>query len=414
MIMYIVTGNVLQSTSSEFFIGFGGNYDGGDTLTLFISSLEPDPVVVKVESLRGFNFTGIATNGANLTVNVPNSFEVTSSAERDKGLRISAGESKIVVYGLNYRWGTSDAFLALPCDHLAVENYEYYGVTYHGIHGSSHILIVGCEDNTVFQIGSEVIELSKMETYLWERSYDITGTKIMSNRPLAVYTGHECTNIPSGAFYCDHITEQVPPTAIWGNNFLSASLSGRSSGDIYRIVAAENSTNVVVNCSTFSQLQTHHLSLAGSWQEFSTSNETFCSVSSNKPLLLMQFSLGFTADGVTGDPFMMMITPVEQFGSNYIFIAFPDFSTNYITIYVSPDDYHPESIIVDNDDLQNAEWNTVYCSDATICGYVAYVTLTPGEHRVFHRDVEAHIGVSVYGFSTDISYGYPAGRLIPV
>ena len=414
--MYTVTGNVLQSTSSEFFIGFGRNDADGATsvvLTLFIASLEPDPVLVKVESLRGFNFTGIVTNNAPLTVNVSNSFHITSSADRDKGLRISAGESKIVVYGLNYGMFTSDAFLALPCDRLAVQNYEYYGVTYH-TQSLSHILIVGCEDNTVFQIGSEVIELSKMETYLWERSNDITGTKIVSNRPLVVYPGNRCTTIPSGVGACDYITEQVPPTAKWGSNFLSASLSGRSSGDIYRIIAAENSTNVVVNCSTFSQLQTHHLALAGSWQEFNTYDETFCSISSNKPLLLMQFSLGFGADGVIGDPFMMMITPVEQFGSNYIFYAFPDFPTNYITIYVSPDDYHPESIIVDNTALQDGVWNTVYCSDATICGYVAYVNLTSGNHQVFHRDGSAHIGVSVYGFSVYNSYGYPAGRLIPV
>ena len=55
----------------------------------------------------------------------------------------------------------------------------------------------------------------------------------------------------------------------------------------------------------------------------------------------------------------------------------------------------------------------MYCSNATICGYVAYVTLAPGEHQVFHRDVSAHIGVSVYGFDRTNSYGYP-GRSIPL
>ena len=416
-LVYIVTGNVLESTSSEFFVGFARN-DADPArsvlLTLFITSIEPDPVLVKVESLTGFNFTGIATNNATLTVNLPNSFHIISSAERDKGLRISAGKSKIVVYGLNYGMFTSDAFLALPCDRLAVEKYEYYGVTYPGINGLSHILIVGCEDNTVFQIGSDVIELSKMETYLWERSHDITGTKIVSNRPLVVYPGHRCTNIPSGVGACDHITEQVPPTAIWGNNFLSASLSGRSSGDIYRMIASENSTNVVVNCSTFSQLQTYALGMAGSWQQFNTPDESFCSISSTKPVLIMQFSLGNNYDGV-GDPFMMMVTPVEQYSNNYIFTVLPEFSTNYITIYAAPDDYDPQNIVVDDTDLQNATWTTVYCTNATICGYITYVTLTPGEHRLYHRDVSAHIGVSAYGFNTANSYGYPGGlELIPV
>ena len=414
--VYTVPGNVLESMSSDYLVAFGRNDIGGgiSNLTLFITSIEPDPVIVNIESLRGFNFTGVVTQNSPLTIHVPEFFQVTSITQRDKGIRISAGKSKLSVYGRNYMAYTSDAFLALPCEHIAVGKYEYYGVTYSdGSTRPSHILIVGCEDNTVFQIGSDIIHLSKMETYLWEGTNDITGTKIVSNRPTAVFSGHQCTFIPLDIRYCDHLTEQVPPTAKWGNNFLSASLSGRSSGDIYRMIASENSTNVVVNCSTFSQLQTHYLTLAGFWQEFNTSDESFCSISSDKPLLLMQFSLGFNADRVTGDPFMMMIAPVEQFRSNYILSAFPEFPTNYITIYVSPDDYHPESIVVDDTDLQNAVWNTVYCSNATICGYVAYVTLTPGEHQVFHRDVSAHIGVSVYGFSAFNSYGYP-GRPIPI
>ena len=60
-------------------------------------------------------------------------------------------------------------------------------------------------------------------------------------------------------------------------------------------------------------------------------------------------------------------------------------------------------------------WNTVYCSDTTVCGYVTYVTLTPGEHRLYHSDISAHIGVSAYGFNTYNSYGYPGGlELVPL
>ena len=269
---------------------------GSHALRLVITSIEPDPVLVNVESLRGYNFTGIVTSNTALTINVPTSFEITSSTERDKGIRISAGKSNIVVYGLNYAAFSSDAFLALPCDQFAVEYYEYYGVTYSNGHGRpSYILIVGCEDNTVLQIGSDVIKLSKMESYLWESINDITGTRIVSNRPIAVFPGHPCTDIPSGVGGCDHLTEQVPPTAIWGKNFLSASISGRLSEDIYRMIASENFTNVVVNCSKFSQLQTYDLGLAGSWQEFHTANGSFCSISSSKPLLVYN-AIRFRAD----------------------------------------------------------------------------------------------------------------------
>ena len=141
---------------------------------------------------------------------------------------------------------------------------------------------------------------------------------------------------------------------------------------------------------------------------------SFCSIDSNKPLLVMEFSLGFEHDSL-GDPFMMMVTPTRQFSNNYVFNVLPEFSTNYITVAVTPDDFEPRNIHVDDDDLENALWNTVYCSDTTVCGYVTYVTLTPRQHRLYHSDVAAHIGVSAYGFKYHNSYGYPGGlESVPV
>ena len=414
----LYTGNVLESYSSEFLVAFGKNdADGASsvTLRLFISSIEPDPVLVTVDTLRGFNFSGFATNNESLTVEIPNTFQVLSSSERDKGIRVTAeGQSSIVVYGLNYEIFTSDAFLSLPCDRLPVDHYEYYGVSYSGGgHGLSHLLIVGCEDGTVLEIGSEVVQLNEMETYFWETDF-VTGTRIVSDKPLVVYAGHRCTNIPGSASACDHITEQIPPTAIWGTNFMSASFSGRSSGDIYRILASQASTSVSINCSTLGVL-TYNLSTAGSWQEISTPENSFCFISSDKPLLVMQFALGNSYDGV-GDPFMLMTTPVEQYSNNYIFNVLPEFSTNYITVYVTPDDYQPSDIIVDDTSLESSTWTPVYCSsNEEICGYITYVTLSAGEHQLFHTDVTSSIGVSAYGFNSFNSYGYPGGlQLEPV
>ena len=410
------SGSVLESASSEFFVAFGRNdIDGSPTLRLFITSIEPDPVPITIETLRGFSFTGIATQNETTTIEIPSTFQVVSSSERDKGIRVSAGDNRIVVYGLNYDTFTSDAFLALPCDRLPVEQYEYYAVSYtDGFNGLSHILIVSCEDNTMVQVGSTVVHLSRMQTYLFENINDFTGTKVVSSKPIVVYPGNQCTNIPTAAGACDHITEQVPPTSIWGSQFISASFNGRSSGEIYRVLASEDSTTVVVNCSTFSQLQTYDLSSAGSWQEFSTPAMSFCAIESNKPLLVMEFGLGNEYDGV-GDPFMMMVTPTEQFSNNYVFNVLPEFATNYITVSVTPDDFEPRNIHIDDLDLENAVWNTVYCSDTTVCGYVAYVTLTPGEHRLYHSDVSAHIGVFAYGFNSFNSYGYPGGlELVPI
>ena len=413
---FMITGNILESHSSEFLVAFGRNdADGVDsaTLSLFISAIEPDPVLVTVTTLRGFNFTGFATNNETLSIEIPNTFQVFSSSERDKGILVRAEDQRsIVVYGLNYDTFTSDAFLGLPCDRLPVDHYEYYGVSYSGGgHGLSHFVIVGCEDRTVFQIGSETIELNKMETYFWE-SNTVTGTRIVSDKPLVVYVGHRCTDIPGSSSACDHITEQVPPTAIWGTNFMSASYAGRNSGDLYRILASQDETIVNFTC-TSSNTQIG-LSTAGSWYEFTTPDDSFCYISSDKPLLVMQFGLGNAHDGI-GDPFMMMITPVEQYSNNYVFNVLPEFATNYITIYVTPDDYQPQNIFVDDASLENSTWTTINCYNSDVCGYITFVTLTPGEHTLYHSDVSSSVGVSAYGFNSYNSYGYPGGlQLEPV
>ena len=225
-----------SSSSSEFVIAFGWNGGGDNTvLKLLISSVEPIPVPVTVETSRRFSFTGFATNNETLEVVIPSSFQLLSSSERDKGIRVTAAnQSNIVVYGVNYRYHTSDGFLALPCQRLPVAYYEYFGLSYTKTRSTyyNYLLFVACEDNTWVRVGSDIIRLNSMETYFWQ-SRLVTGKRVISNKPVSVFVGNRCIYITSAQpRFCDHLTEQVPPTVTWGTKFLSASLAGRSSGYI--------------------------------------------------------------------------------------------------------------------------------------------------------------------------------------
>ena len=365
-------------------------------------------MAISVETLTGFNFTGYATNHKILHVEIPTTFEVRSANERNKGIRVTAEtQSGIVVNGLNYRTRSTDAFLALPCDRLPVEEYEYYGLAYaYSVYNFSHFVIVGCENNTVLQIGSDMVQLNKMETYLWE-SNSFTGTRVTSNRPLAVFVGNPCSNVPRDNGYCDHLTEQVPPTALWGKRFMSASFAGRASGELYRILASKASTSVTVNCNRISNT-IYTLPQAGSWIEFRTPTMSYCSITSHKPILVMLFTLGRSLDGI-GDPSMIMVPPIKQYKQAYVFNVLPGFLKNSISIFVTLEHYQPQNIFVDNTTLENSSWNTVYCSRVKICGYVAYANVTPGVHQLHHTDALSRIGLLVYGFNMTHSYGYPGG-----
>ncbi len=93
-------------------------------------------------------------------------------------------------------------------------NYEYYGISYDTISSyyPSVILLVACENETVVKFASSIITLNSMETYQIESDNDLTGTRITSSKPLSVFSGSDCANVPQNIRDCDHLIEQVPPT----------------------------------------------------------------------------------------------------------------------------------------------------------------------------------------------------------
>ena len=410
----------MESSANEFFLGFSTNLlpGYGDALHFFVNTPEPSPVCFTVTA-TGYSFSGTATNHSTTIVTMPHSLEVTDSGVRqNKGIYVKAeGDRKIVVYGISYQTYTTDAYLALPCSNLAVDTYTYYGVTYPIPSRSftqSTILLVGCEDQTQVTIApSTTITLNRLETYVI-RAVDTTGLRVTTTKPISFFSNHECTNIPNNEYACDHITEQVPPTLTWGREFFAASLQGRSSGEIFRVVSSESATSVRVRCNTFSQPSLYNLPNAGSSAEFRIAANNFCAVESSAPIVLMQFGLGNTLDNV-GDPLMMMIPPVEQYSNNYVLNVLSSFSTNYITIYVSTRYYQPQRIFVDNRSQGSASWSPVRCVNSSTCGYITRLSLAAGEHHLYHQNPDARVGVSAYGFNNYNSYGYSGGlKLTPI
>ena len=416
--LHIIGQNTLESAAREFFIAFFSNALGFEAvLSLFITTPEPQPVNFIVDTMQGFSYSGVVYPGSSTTVVLPSSLHVTSNSERNKGIHVSTRENKrIVVYGLSYRSSTSDAFLALPCNSLAVDEYEYYAVTAKPDNNSlpNYILLVGCEDDTEITVSSTTFTLNRLETYLIESVSDQTGKKVVSSKPITFLTGDQCSDVPPTANSCDMLIEQVPPTNTWGSSFLSASFLGRSSGDVYRVLSSEDSANVVVSCTTLPEPLSETLAQSGDFYEFEVPSDSFCSIESTKPVLVMEFGLGGTREGV-GDPFLLMIPPLEQYYNTYVLNVLEEFSLNFISVFVAPNHFQPGKIILDGE-VVNASWTQVHCalSDMT-CGYVARIPLQPGSHQLQHTNADGRIGVVAYGFNIHNSYGYPGGlQVIPL
>ncbi len=94
---------------------------------LFLFITNPELSVVNF-TVSPINISGIVSNSST-RANAPQSFEVLSVNERNKGIFVEA-DGNINLYGISFNLLTTDAYLALPCIEMAVDEYEYYGISY--------------------------------------------------------------------------------------------------------------------------------------------------------------------------------------------------------------------------------------------------------------------------------------------
>ena len=77
------------------------------------------------------------------------------------------------------------------------------------------------------------ITIQKFQTfYLQVHGGDISGTHVIANRPISVFSGHECANIPRTSQPCDMLIEQIPPIDTWGFEVVTIPLKTKESDNI--------------------------------------------------------------------------------------------------------------------------------------------------------------------------------------
>lgn len=445
---YFTAGST-SNAGSEFYFGSMKTINiENRTLTISISvtTIESVPVHFTVSNHTSTIYSGTAHNNSVTDIALSRSYIVSNVAERRKVLQIQVTDASktILAYGMNHQSNAADGFLVLPCTKYRVENYTYFTVsTLFGNRTStrlsSEVLLVGCEDNTevtitptqTIQIPSDLVRggnsalnvasgasytitLNKMETFQFNSLLDLTGSKVTSSKPVAFFTGHECADVPINVPACDHLVEQLPPTLTWGQLFFTASLKNRTSGEWYKVIGSESATTVVVYCVTAQGLPTTKLVInlnePGHHNEFNARQNMFCSIQASKPVMVVQFAAGatFESSGSYGDPFIMMISPVEQYKNNYTLVSQSNFD-NFLTITVPIQFHNPSMIFLNGTALTSASWSPMYCSSVDICGYATRTSISAGTSHIRHENSNAVFGAVVYGFEVHVSYGYPAG-----
>jgi uncharacterized protein (TIGR02145 family) len=347
------------------------------------------------------------TPGSVTQIYLPSGVALQNGTE-DKGIEITSADP-ISVYGLNKETVTSDAFLALPLNALDLD-YWIMSYTTTFVNKGSSLSVVATTNGTTLTIHNHqtnsvsVINLSKGQTYhlqVTNVGEDLTGSRVQSNYPVAVYGSVACGYLPVGCGAGDHMVEEMFPYNSWGKDFVTVSLAGRdNSGDIFRIVAAENGTDINVNGTLVGTIN------SGDYYEMNLTG--YNSITTSKTVLLAQFAKGMLCSGgLTGDPFMMLIPPKDQFLKNYTILnVVAGFTSNWVNL-VAPG-YALGTIYQDGVLVPNGAFTQI----GTTSYYGAQRSVIEGSHTFQSL---FPFGVFVYGWTGTDSYGYPGGcSLSPV
>ena len=411
-----------DSAGKEFFLVYTDNADDGSGAAVFITSGVDTSGLVEIPGI-GFSQPFTVTANTITTVDIPLAAEVSGSDNiEDKGIRVLA-EDDVTVYFLNPSTPvqTNDAYLGLPVDILGNE-YMILGypesLSARGASvdiGPSEMAIVAPYDDTVVTITPSVtigatrtagvpytITLQRFQTYTLQSDSpqeDLTGTIIESYYPIAVFAGVRCADIPPGYGWCDHIVEQMTPTATWGKEFdtfpFIPRLNGR--GDFLRILASTDDTVVTVNGSVIGTID------RGEFLEITVTEPL--EITATEPVLVAQYLTGQGYEGRTGDPFECLIPPTEQFLLKYTFVTPTGYAENYVNL-IAPTSSLGD-LLLDGSPVETS----VFSPFGTRGLSAGTITLGEGSHTMLGS---APFGIYVYGYNQYVSYGYPGGLALKV
>ena len=410
---------------SDFYIGFVPIY--GCPLYIFLATGSAEQANYSVAvATTNFYQTGTIIANTKGTVCLPRSitgpsYNYLSNSWNNaykEGIYLQTHGDEVAAIG-SYIYPYIDTFFAIPTVDLCINEYIYYAVSTDGHSGTDgSVVIVGTADQTTVTIKVSVTTVIKIssaanwttlntttsETYTIQRlqivyiatqgNNDLTGTKVTTNKPISLFSGHECVINPA-INYCDTLIEQLPPTKLWGRIYYFAPLHGWSSYKI-KIIAAYDSTTVRIYCNN--AVSNNHTVHSGKSISLSY-NLHYCGVFATKEILVIQFSYASNSESL-----MTIIPPTDHYTNsitsstpnNYFSLSY----NHYVNIIVLASFYQQNMMSITTaggvSQLNTQSWIPIIVNGIAEA-YVAHVMISQGVFKVTHADMDALMTIVVYG-----------------
>lgn len=425
-------------------------------LSLVITTNERDSVNFNVNSINGsLETSGRVTDGESVSITTLMSYMVGSSSERNKGLRVSteSGKKVSVNIGLNTDSFSAGAYQIRPVWGYPINSYVYYAVsvTSNGPDGSgqvegafSTLLIVGANKDTDITItptvtitippdlsptgnatqlapnNSMTFQMNYLETFLITPVNpldDLTGTKVESNKPIAIYSGHSDGYIPTTTYASDFVGDQLHPVASWGNSFIISPFFRRPSGYILKLIASQSNTSIRIRCNdNANYLLT--IERSGGFINQSIGQQS-CYINSSSPIQVAQFSLVQLLDSIAnlnyGDPGMIIIPPTHHYTNN---VTFPVIKLQVASTYmnlavIAKCTSISEAIRVNGNVTFNSvqNWTSVYENGYSLSGHTLNSDSTE-VYSIWTVNPNDRLFPMIYGQALFVTYVYTGGMNI--
>jgi hypothetical protein len=427
----------LVSEADSFYLAFGPTLRGYRLNPyILVSTSEEDDIPFSVEcpGLR-IHKTGTARKGTAYRVDLPTTI-ATSSFTSNRGIRVSTGKGhKISVVGVSQAGSYVARFSVLHQRYMKRE-YVFYTATADDSQSHfTHALIVAMQDNTrinvrapvLLQAGRRLVGANREAEFIvneYDTVYilsrqDLSGMKITSfSKPIVVFSGHTCTQIPSLYRTCDTIMEQLPSTYDWGRHFVIPPMFDRTNSYLQVVSSAAN-TQFSLDCVTTTGRQRPHimrtLPYEGDFVLVKQDEHEICHLSANNSVMAVQYGISKAADteGRPGGPALVLMPSTKQYAHNTLVPAMQTSIRHLITLII-PAEYHHPGLIHLNDGLKlnmTGKAPMVYYNNYTITHYIYNIQLQAGNYHVFSHQPGALLGVIAYGYSDSSSFAYLASIL---
>lgn len=307
---------------------------------LFISAVEERAkVTVQVPSTR-FKVNRFTSPGETIVITLPNSIELCASKKSYKTVLIDA-TADVTVTSFSYKRSTADTSAVFPTTEWGT---EYFIFTPKGSPGGTFkefSVTNGKQGNRVeiypqgtikfnrrqYRKGSKlVVSLLPYEALQLQSTDDLTNTRVVSQRPVAVTTGHTCTWLFSS---CSHVYEQLLPVSKWGSSFIVPPVRYQTKYDSVYLQASQPTTITVNYGITKSVVRLSR----GQAHEVRYKTPAALSIQADHGIQVLLLFNGVKRRGYPSyDPFLINVLSTDHFCSSYSHISLNGFDNQVLIV----------------------------------------------------------------------------------